>query len=60
MQLVEKRQEGRDRLIEHLTGRLDAQDRQMEEITAGRATQAVRLKAAQVTQCCMQTLHASL
>ncbi len=52
VQLVEKRQEGRDRLIEHLTGRLDAQGRQMEGLAASRATQAAQLKAAQASFFC--------
>ena len=55
MQLVEKRQEGRDRLIDHLTGRLDAQGRQMEGLAASRAAQAAQLKAAQASSCAAQT-----
>ena len=55
VQLVEKRQQGRDLLIEHLSSQIDAQGREMEGLAARHAAEAAQLKAAEVVFCANPT-----
>ena len=57
---MEKQQQGRDLLIDHLATQIDAQGRQMEGLAERRAAQAAQLKAAQVVLLCCSALNAAV
>ena len=48
VQKLEKEQQGRDTLIEHLQGQIEGQQRQVADLTARRAAQRAKTTAARV------------